>query len=74
MANICVSISNDNVPLREINESSGETLPDLIAALVSIKSRTNDYLTELVEAGKPQSAKEKGNMHVHDLKSVFQTI
>lgn len=73
MANISVSISNDNIALTEINESSGETLPDLISALVSIKSQTNDYLTEIVEARKSQSSKETGKVQVDHLKSVFRT-
>lgn len=51
MSQITVSVSGDNnTLLKEITMNSGETMPDLITALESIKSQTNVFLTELVQA------------------------
>lgn len=53
MSNIVISVSNDNTVMKEFSEKSGETMTDLMTALGSLKTLTNEYLTELVEASKP---------------------
>lgn len=61
MASISVSISSDNAVVKEITEkTTGSEMTDLISALTTIKSQTNEYLTELVEAGKAQSQAGNG--------------
>lgn len=60
MSTISVSVSNDNVVLKEISEKSGQTMAELMESLTSLKSQTNEYLTELVEADKTQAKPEAG--------------
>lgn len=60
MSTISVSVSNDNVVLKEISEKSGQTMAELMESLTSLKSQTNEYLTELVEADKTQTKPAAG--------------
>lgn len=61
MSKISVSVSNDNTVLKEFDELPGKTMADLMAALGTMKSQTNDYLSELVEASKSQAKAGTGN-------------
>lgn len=62
MSKISVSVSNDNAVLKEFSEVPGKTMTELMAALGTMKSQTNDYLTELVEASKPKAKEGAGNL------------
>lgn len=64
MSNITVSVSTDNVVMQEYSESPGQTMSDLMSALATIKTRTNEYLTELVEASKSQAKAGTGTVSI----------